>query len=167
MERNETFVVNAHEKGNKRGMSIYFGREEVKALEKIGIDMRKERKFVVELKPRRICLIPLSELSRKGADIGVLFEITSRLDAIVALDKEDKEELCEELLSIIVEKGVKISEMERTAIMRMIKGVYSRDVLKNVLSACVKADEVATLSVIDRFVISNSSEKKGGEKNGI
>lgn len=161
-QKQESIVVSVHEKGDKRGVAIYFSSEAIKMLENQGLNLKKEKNFIAQLQGDRICLIPLFEATKKKLNIKAFFEITSKLDEIMTLSAEEKEELCEELLSIIVERGIKLSEVEKTAIMRMIKGVYTKDVLKIVLSACIRADEGVTLAAIEQFV-----KTKGGDKNGI
>gem|GEM_PF-4317491 len=168
MERDEPLVVSVHEKGEKRGLSLYFGSKELKQLEKMGIRLKDVRKFVVFVRNNKMCLIPLSDVARREhEDIGVLFEITSRLDDVMALGDGELEELSEELLSIIVESGVRLAASEKTAIMRMMKGVRTRDVMKSVLSICARANSKETLAVINRLVISKSKEKGGDEEDGI
>ena len=167
MERGEVLVVSVHEKGEKRGLSLYFGSRELKRLEKMGINLKDVRKFIVLVQNNKMCLIPLSDVARREReDIGVLFEITSRLDDIMALSDSELEELSEGLLSVIVESGVKLAASEKTAIMRMMKGVRTRDVMKSVLGVCARASPQETLAVINRLVISKS-EKEGGDEGGV
>ncbi len=159
-----TLVVNVHEKGDKRGVYIYFGSRELELLKEMGVDLREVRKFIIGVRSNKLYLTPLSTLyEAEPMDIDLLFEITSRFDDILSLDKEMREELGEALLSIIVESEVSLSEVEMAAFMRLMKGAWVSDVLKKVLSACTRADAKATLLAINQLVITNSVPEE--EKN--
>ena len=155
-----TLVVNVHEKGDKRGVYIYFGGKEIELLKEMGIDLRDVRKFLVEVRTNKIHLTPLSTLyEAEPMDIDTLIEITSRFDDLLSLDKEMREELGEAFLSIIVESEVRLSEVEKNAFMRLMKGAWVSDVLKKVLSACTRADAKATALAINRLVTANYAHK--------
>lgn len=156
-----TLVVNVHKKGDKRGVYIYFGSKEIELLKETGVDLREVRKFLIEVRTNKLYLTPLSSLyEAEPMDIDTLIEITSRFDGLLSLDKEAREELGEAFLSIIVESEVRLSEVEKNAFMRLIRGVWVSDVLKKVLSACTRADAKATLLAINRLVITNSVSKQ-------
>lgn len=152
-----TLVVNVHEKGDKRGVSIYFGSKEIELLKEMGVDLHEVRKFLIEVRSNKLYLVPFSTLyEAELVDIDALFEITSRFDDILSLDKETQEELGKAFLSIIAEGDVRLSEVEKAAFMRLMKGAWDGNVLKKVLSACTRADAKATLLAINRLVITNS-----------
>lgn len=154
-------VVNVHEKGDKRGVYIYFGSREIEQLQELGVDLRDVRKFLIEVRTSKLYLTPLSTAlnEAESMDIDTLIEITSRFDDLLSLDKEAREELGEAFLSIIVESEVKLSEVEKNAFMRLMKGTWASDVLKKVLGACSRADAKATALAINRLVITNSVPK--------
>ena len=150
-------VVNVHDKGEKRGVSIYFCSKEIESLKEMGVDLREVRKFIIAVRKNKLYLTPLSSFyEAELMDIDVLLEITSRFDDLRSLDKEAREELGEAFLSIIVESEVKLSEVEKNAFIRLMKGAWVGDVLKKVLSACTRADAKATQLAINRLVIKNS-----------
>jgi len=118
-------VVNVHDKGDKRGVSIYFGSREIELLKERGFDLREVQKFHIEVRSNKLYLMPFSTLyEAEPMDIDILFEITSRFSDILSLDKETQEELGEAFLSIIVGSAVKLSEVEKAAFMRLMKGVW-------------------------------------------
>lgn len=156
-----TLVANVHDKGDKRGVSIYFGSKEIELLKEMGVDLREVRKFLIEVRGNKIYLTPLSTLyEAEPTDIDILLEITSRFDDLRSLDNETKDELGEAFLSIIVESEVRLSEEEKAAFMQLIKGVWGSYVLKKVLGACTRADAKATLLAINRLVITNSAPEQ-------
>ncbi len=146
----DALIVNVHEKGEKRGVSIYFGSREIELLKKKGFDLRKVQKFFIEVRNNKLQFVPISSLYEEPMDIDALFEITSRLDALLSLERGAQEELAEAFLSIIVESGVKLSEAEKAAFLRLMRGAWVSDVLKKVLNACARADTRATLLAINR-----------------
>lgn len=154
-------VVNVHEKGDNRGVYIYFGGREIEQLQELGVDLRNVRKFLIEVRTNKLYLTPLSTAlyEAEPMDIDTLIEITSRFDDLLSLDKEAREELGEAFLSIIVESEIKLSEVEKNAFMRLMKGAWVSDVLKKVLAACTRADAKATALAINRLVITSSVPK--------
>ena len=152
-----TLVVNVHDKGDKRGVYIYFGIREIELLKEMGVDLRDARKFLIEVRNNKLYLTPLSTLyEAEPMDIDILIEITSRFDDLLSLDKEAREELGEAFLTIVVESEVRLSEVEKNAFLRLMKGAWVSDVLKKVLSACTRVDAKATLLALNRLGITNS-----------
>lgn len=143
--------ANVHEKGDKRGVSIYLGNEEVEILKNQGIRIRDEKKFLVKTEGNSIRLVPISALDKK-ANWGVLFEIMSRLDDLEDLEDEKKEDLCVDLLEVITRNEINIDARERSAIVQLIKGHFTRHVLRTALQVCIKADPEETFRIINRLV---------------
>ena len=158
-EKSEPLIVSIHNKGPGRGLAIYFGNKEVDLLEKNGINIREEKKYLV--KPGRrheVNLIPISALETEDDNINLLFELTNQIDRLHELKKEEKVDFCEEILSIIISNSIDANARERAAIMQFMKENYSSYVLQSVIQVCLRADPEATLEVASRFVEKNKKE---------
>ncbi|MDY6866074.1 MAG: hypothetical protein SVY15_08930 [Halobacteriota archaeon] len=151
-EKTEPLIVSIHEKGPSRGISIYIGAKEVDSLEKYGIDLKGERKYLV--KPGRkqeMNLIPISSLDKEDENLNILFELVSRVEKLHELNREDKDQFFEEIISIIISNEVDVNCRERAAIMQFMKENYSTYILQSVIQVSLRADPEATLEVASRY----------------
>jgi len=106
-EKSKPLIASVHDKGHGRGLSIYLGSKEVNILEKKGVNIRDEKKYLV--KPGRrneVNLIPISSLEKEEDNLNLLFELTTQINRLNELRKEDKEEFCEDILSILISNPI-------------------------------------------------------------
>lgn len=158
-EKSEPLIVSIHDKGPSRGISIYFGAKEVDSLEKHGIDLKGEKKYLV--KPGRkqeVNLIPISSLEKEEEDLNILFELVSRVEKLHELDREEKDQFFEEIISIIISNEVDVNYRERAAIMQFMKENYSTYILQSVIQVCLRADPESTLELASRFAKTEDKE---------
>lgn len=142
----EPLIVTSHDKGPNRGISIYFGINEIDTLEKQGVNFRNNRRFLVRAtKDNKLVLIPFSE-------IDVLLDIEEQLDKITELGKEEKEEFGEDLLRIITKDTIEITENERYSVFQFAKGHYTRYNIRNAIRVGLRADENATQDLINEYI---------------
>ncbi|MFX1293526.1 MAG: 5,10-methylenetetrahydromethanopterin reductase [Promethearchaeota archaeon] len=142
----EPLIVTSHDKGLKRGIAIYFGVNELNELEKYGVSLRTDRRFLCRITTdNKIVLIPFSQLD-------FLLDIEEKLDRIIALEKEEKEEFGEELLTIISENEVKINENERYSVLQITKGHYTRHNIRILIRISLSANRNTTETLIDNFL---------------
>jgi len=164
----EPIIVSIHDKGQQRGVSLYFGSHEIEDLERQGINLRDEKKLIA--KPdnghgrKGIKLLPLSLLEQdKREDFGTLFEITNRIGELCELKGDLKEDFVEELLSVLIGKQVETTPQERGAILHLIKGHHTVYTLQNTIKVCTRADVSTTDEITGRFV----KKIEGGEINAF
>lgn len=142
----EPLIVTSHDKGPNRGISIYFGINEIDTLEKQGVNFRNNRRFLVRAtKDNKLVLIPFSE-------IDVLLDIEEQLDKITELGKEEKEEFGEDSLRIITKDTIEITENERYSVFQFAKGHYTRYNIRNAIRVGLRADENATQDLINEYI---------------
>ena len=90
-EKSKSLIASVHDKGHGRGLSIYFGSKEVNILEKSGVNIRDEKKYLV--KPGRrneVNLIPISSLEKEEDNLNLLFELTTQINRLNELKKKIK-----------------------------------------------------------------------------
>ena len=158
-EKPEPLIVSVHDKGPGRGIAIYFGGKEVDLLEKNGINIRDEKKYLVKPgKKHEVNLIPISALEAEDDNLNTLFELSNQIDRLYRLNKEDKEDFCDEILTIILNSSIDANPRERAAIMQFMKENYSSYILQNVIQVCLRADPEATLEIASKFAEKNKKE---------
>ncbi|NVM53220.1 MAG: 5,10-methylenetetrahydromethanopterin reductase [Candidatus Helarchaeota archaeon] len=154
----EPLIVTSHDKGPKRGIALYFGINEINELEKNGLSLKEDRRFLVQLTTdNKLILIPFSNLD-------FLLNIEDKLDTIIDLDKEEKEEFTEELLAIISEKKVEIGNKERYSVFQFTKGHYTRYNIRNTIRVGLRVDKKATLNLIKKYIEKKRANKMIDEK---
>ena len=141
----EPMIITSHDKGPKRGIALYFGVKELNELQKVGINLREHRRFILRTTmDHKIVLIPLSELE-------VHFEIEEKLDLILGLNQDEKEEFAEELLNIITDSDVKIGEKERYSIYQITKNHFTRYNIRNAIRIGLRANKNATQDLLNNI----------------
>lgn len=140
----EPLIVSVHDKGPKRGLALYFGVDEVGALEKTGINIRDTRRLLAMAEGNRIVLVPLSEID---ATHGIP-DVERYTDIVLGLPEEDIEEIRDGVLSIVIGSKVELGMREKGALLQLAKGQYTRHTWANALQACMRADAEATLRLL-------------------
>ncbi|NVM02634.1 MAG: hypothetical protein HWN67_09880 [Candidatus Helarchaeota archaeon] len=142
----EPLVVTSHEKGINRGISIYFGVNQIKKLEEQGIDFRNNRRFLVRTTiDNKVVLIPFSE-------IDFLLDIEDQLDRILELNKEEMESFGEDLLVLITKNKVELSDQERYSVFQFTKSHYTRYNIRNAIRIGLRADKSATQDLLKEYI---------------
>ncbi len=142
----EPLIVTSHEKGPNRGISIYFGINEIRQLEENGISFKDNRRFLVRTTTNnRIVLIPFSE-------VNFALNIEDKLDKILELEKDDLESFGEDLLNIISENKIEISEKERYSVYQFTKNHYTRYNIRNTVQIGMRANKEATENLIKQYI---------------
>jgi len=142
----EPIVVTSHDKGSNRGISLYFGLNELNQLENQGIDLKKNRRFLVRTTvDNKLILVPFSQLD-------FTMNMDNQLDSIMDLGKDEHEAIVEDLLEIITEKKLELSATERAAILQTTKEHYTRHNLRNLVQVGLRANKAATQALIKKYL---------------
>lgn len=142
-------IVNSHDKGVNRGISIYFGINELNELEKQGIDLKNNRKFIVKATlDNNLVLIPLSQVD----SMLDMQNMEGQLDRILSLTKSDMNDFVEDLISIITEEKIDISANERYSVYQITKGHYTRHNLRNAIRMSMRVNKKETQELINNYV---------------
>ncbi len=152
----EPIVAKLHDKGPNRGVAIYFGRQELNELERNGLNLRQERRYLVRTTVQNnIVLTPFFNLEKEEQDYFI--EIGEKVEPILDLPKEELENFAEDLLNIIIGKRVNLEDRERTSLLQFIKGHYTNFIIRNAIRVAFKANRNATQDLL------NQSLKKKGD----
>ena len=68
------------------------------------------------------------------------------------LSKDDKEEFRDELIDILIEKNVELSQQERNIMFQLVKGHYSENIFSQVLNIINRADPNAINQLSAKFI---------------
>lgn len=147
----EPIVAKLHDKGPGRGVAIYFGRQEMGELEKFGLNLRQERRYLVRTTiNKKIILTPFFKLDKKERNYFLEFE--DKVDAILELEKEDIEDFADDLLNIIIGKHVDLVDKERSSLMQFIKGHYTNFIIRNAIRVGFRANLNATQNLLNQYL---------------
>lgn len=142
----EPIVVTSHDKGSNRGISLYFGLNEVNQLESQGIDLKKNRRFLVRpTLDNKLVLVPFSQLD-------FTMNTEDQLDNILDLEKDEQASIVEDLMDIIAEKKLELSATERAAILQITKDHYTRHNLRNLVQVGLRVNKEATQALIKKYL---------------
>jgi len=142
----EPIIVSTHDKGSNRGISIYFGLNELNKLEGQGIDLKKNQRFLVRTTlDNKLVLVPFSQLDFAP-------NIEEQLDGLIDLEKEEQDSLIEDLLIIITEKKIELDSTEQNAILQTTKGHHTLHNLRNIVRVGLRANKEATQALIKKYL---------------
>ncbi len=155
---NEPLIVTSHDKGMKRGISIYFGLNELNELEKHGIDIKSDRRFLCRITAdNEIVLIPFSKLDQHMTSFLEKRRMQKMVDKEIvdkfsSLAKDDFDEFRDELIDYLIENEIEMNPQEKTAMFQFVKGKSGKNLVSDVLTLVNRADSNAVNQLSGKFL---------------
>ncbi|MDY6959059.1 MAG: hypothetical protein SVK08_07850 [Halobacteriota archaeon] len=80
-----------------------------------------------------------------------VFDEKSLVKQVKKAQKELKEDFAEEILEILAEKQVELTNREKAAILQLMNGNYSDYTIHTALDICIKIDPIAVHKIAKEF----------------
>lgn len=165
----EPIIISVQDAGKERGTRIYFSYRDLKRIkEKFGENffLFNNRRLLARVDPLNNTIIItslkyLKSLSNKTIQYdGIDFiesieddlDLEIKIDRIIDLEKEEMESFRDELLTIISENKVEISNREIYSVLQFAKGHHTSYDIQNAIRIGLRANRDATQTLINDYI---------------